>query len=122
MTLFEFLAWLLGSGGIGVLCSRLLEWLDERWAAFSGLRPDLKRLATFAMTAVTASALGVIALLVQQWAGGEAAPITAQDWVSRLFELAAAAIITSQVTHASRQQTKRVEAEKNERWRIVMGE
>ena len=110
MTLIEFIAWLLASGGIGWLCSRLLEWVTTYWPQFAALRPDLKRLASFALIAGTASAIGALLVLLQAWMGYEALPATAQLWVEKLFMIASTAIVSSQVVHASRTETARREA------------
>lgn len=122
MTLLEFIAWLLGSGGIGWLCSGLLSWFDEHWFAFAALRADLKRLASFGITAGLSCAIGVVVILLSAWMGYEAAPITAQLWVERLFAIASAAILAGQVRHASVNEQARRKAEMEARWRMVMGE
>ena len=110
MTLIEFIAWLLASGGVGYLCSRLLEWVTTYWPQFTALRPDLKRLASFALIAGTASIIGALLILLEAWMGYEAVPATAQLWVERLFVIASTAVVSSQVAHASRQETERREA------------
>lgn len=122
MTLFEFIGWLLASGGIGWLCSHLLAWVSTYWPAFAALRPDLKRLASFGLIAGTASIIGSLLILLQAWMGYEAAPATAQVWVERLFMIASTAVVSSQVTHASTNEAARRAAEEDARWRIVKGE
>ncbi len=99
MTIGEFIGWLLASGGIGWLCSALISWLDERWLWFNTLRADLKRLASFLITALVAGLIGAGAILLSAWLGYEAAPVTAQAWVERLFAIISAAIIAGQVRH-----------------------
>ena len=99
MSIGEFLAWLVGSGGIGWLCSQLIDWLRDHWFAFAALRPDLLRLASFGITAVVAGIIGAAAILLSGWLGYDAAPATAQQWVERLFAIASAAIIAGQVRH-----------------------
>lgn len=119
MTLIEFIGWLLASGGVGFLCSHLLTWVSTYWPWFAALRPDLKRLASFALIAGTASIIGALLILLEAWMGYEAVPATAQLWVERLFVIASTAVISSQVTHASRQETaRRVELAKwqQEQW------
>ena len=122
MSIGEFIGWLLASGGVGYICSRVLEWFDNYWAWFGLMRPDLKRLTAFGMTAVLAATVGTLAILLQAWLGYEGIPETAQNWVERLFVIASTAIISSQVTHASRVETARRQAEDEARWRAVMGE
>lgn len=102
MTLQEGLLWLLGGGGLGWICARLWEWLEAHWPAFQALRPDLKRLAVFAGTALVAMLLGAGAVALASWLGYAELPATPQVWVERLFELAAYAIISGQVTHGER--------------------
>ena len=114
MTLIEFIAWLLASGGVGYLCSHLLEWVSTYWPWFAALRPDLKRLASFALIAGTASIIGALLILLEAWMGYEAVPATAQLWVERLFVIASTAIVSSQITHGVRQET--VRREEAERW------
>lgn len=99
MTIAEFIAWLLGSGGIGWLCSQLIDWLREHWFWFATLRADLLRLAAFGITALVAIAIGAGAIALSAWLGYDAAPATAQGWVERLFGIASAAIIAGQVRH-----------------------
>lgn len=99
MSIGEFLVWLVGSGGIGWLCSSLIDWLRDHWFEFAGLRPDLLRLASFGITALVASLLGTGVILLSAWLGYDAAPATAQQWVERLFAIASAAIIAGQVRH-----------------------
>ncbi|MEN6547032.1 MAG: hypothetical protein ABFE07_13430 [Armatimonadia bacterium] len=99
MSIGEFLAWLVGSGGIGWLCSQLIDWLRDHWFAFAALRPDLLRLASFGITALVATLLGAGAIWLSAWLGYDAAPGTAQAWVERLFAIASAAIIAGQVRH-----------------------
>lgn len=122
MTLIEFIAWLLASGGVGYLCSHLLTWVSTYWPWFAALRPDLKRLASFALIASTASIIGALLILLEAWMGYEAVPQTAQLWVERLFVIASTAVVSSQVAHASRNEAARREAEEEARWRLVMGE
>lgn len=110
MTLIEFIGWLLASGGVGFLCSHLLTWVSTYWPWFANLRPDLKRLASFALIAGTASIIGALLILLEAWMGYEAVPQTAQLWVERLFVIASTAVISSQVTHASTNETARREA------------
>lgn len=110
MTLIEFIAWLLGSGGVGYVCSRLLEWCDTYWVWFKDLRADLKRLATFTMIAGTATLIGTLAIVLESYMNYAAIPETPQAWIERLFVIAATAIVSSQVTHASRVETARREA------------
>ena len=107
MTLIEFIGWLLASGGVGYLCSHLLTWVSTYWPAFAALRPDLKRLASFALIAGTASIIGALLILLEAWMGYEAVPATAQLWVERLFVIASTAVVSSQVAHASTQETAR---------------
>ena len=99
MSIGEFLAWLVGSGGIGWLCSQLIDWLRDHWFEFAGLRPDLLRLASFGITALVAALLGAGAIGLSAWLGYDTAPATAQQWVERLFAIASAAIIAGQVRH-----------------------
>jgi hypothetical protein len=99
MSIGEFLAWLVGSGGIGWLCSQLIDWLRDHWFAFAALRPDLLRIASFGITALVATLLGAGAIWLSAWLGYDAAPGTAQAWVERLFAIASAAIIAGQVRH-----------------------
>ncbi len=99
MSIGEFLAWLVGSGGIGWLCSQLIDWLRDHWLEFAALRPDLLRLASFGITALVAVLLGAGVILLSAWLGYDAAPATAQQWVERLFAIASAAIIAGQVRH-----------------------
>lgn len=99
MSIGEFLAWLVGSGGIGWLCSQLIDWLRDHWFAFAALRPDLLRLASFGITALVAALLGAGAIGLSAWLGYDTAPATAQQWVERLFAIASAAIIAGQVRH-----------------------
>jgi len=122
MTLLEFIAWLLGSGGVGYLCSHLLAWVSTYWPWFAALRPDLKRLASFALIAGTASSIGALLILLQAGMGYEPVPATVQAWVERLFVIASTAVVSSQVAHASRNERERREAEEEARWRLVMGE
>jgi len=99
VTLTEFIGWLLASGGIGWLCSQLIDWLRDHWFAFAALRPDLLRIASFGITALVATLLGAGAIWLSAWLGYDAAPGTAQAWVERLFAIASAAIIAGQVRH-----------------------
>lgn len=103
MSIGEFLAWLVGSGGIGWLCSQLIDWLRDHWFAFAALRPDLLRIASFGITALVATLLGAGAIWLSAWLGYDAAPGTAQAWVERLFAIASAAIIAGQVRHGEMQ-------------------
>lgn len=121
MTLIEALAVLLANGGIGVACSRLLEWLDQRWLWFNSLRPDLKRVATFGITVLTAVVIGGLATLFQVLMNYAPPPPTWRAWVEVLFKIASGAwfaVMTGQLTHASREETerrkKRVKAEQAE--------
>ena len=114
MTLVEALALLIGNGGIGVACSRILEWLNDRWFWFASLRPDLKRAATFAITALVAVIIGGLAMLAQIVMEYEAPPATWRVWVEELFGIVSGAwlaIVTGQLTHASRNETRRREIE-----------
>ena len=99
MSIGEFLAWLVGSGGIGWVCSQLIDWLRDNWLEFAALRPDLLRLASFGITALVAALLGAGAIGLSAWLGYDTAPATAQQWVERLFAIASAAIIAGQVRH-----------------------
>ena len=99
MSIGEFLAWLVGSGGIGWLCSQLIDWLRDHWLQFTNLRPDLLRLASFGITGLVATLLGTGVIVLSAWLGYDAAPATAQRWVERLFAIASAAIIAGQVRH-----------------------
>ena len=99
MSIGEFLAWLVGSGGIGWVCSQLIDWLRDHWLEFEALRPDLLRLASFGITALVAALLGAGAIGLSAWLGYDTAPATAQQWVERLFAIASAAIIAGQVRH-----------------------
>ena len=99
MSIGEFLAWLVGSGGIGWVCSQLIDWLRDHWLEFAALRPDLLRLASFGITGLVSVALGAGAIWLSAWLGYDAAPGTAQQWVERLFAIASAAIIAGQVRH-----------------------
>ncbi len=103
MSIGEFLAWLVGSGGIGWLCSQLIDWLRDHWFAFAALHPDLLRIASFGITALVATLLGAGAIWLSAWLGYDAAPGTAQAWVERLFAIASAAIIAGQVRHGEMQ-------------------
>jgi hypothetical protein len=98
VSIAEFLAWLIGGGGIGVLVSRLFTWLGEHWLWFATLRDDLKRVFVFVGTFVVAAAIGGLAILVQAWFG-EPLPASAQDWVAQLFVIGSAAIEAGQISH-----------------------
>lgn len=103
MTLAEFLLWLLGSGGLGWLSYKLLSWLDVVWIWFQTLRGDWKRVLSFVIAGGVGAGVGALAILLSAWMGYEAAPVTPQLWVERLFALAAASIVASQVTHGARE-------------------
>ena len=118
----EIVTLLLSGGGIGWVCSRLLEWLETYWIWFQTLRADLKRLATFALVTASAMTIGAAVTLFAAWMGFGALPATAQEWVGLMIATAGTAITASQVTHASREQTAREKAETEARWRLVMGQ
>lgn len=118
----ELVTLLLSGGGIGWLCSRLLEWLEQYWPWFKGLRKDLKRATTFAITVTAAALMGALVTLFAWWMRIGELPATAQEWVGLLIAVAGTAITSGQLTHASREQTARVKAETEARWKIVMGE
>lgn len=118
----ELVTLLLSGGGIGWLCSRLLEWLEQYWPWFQGLRKDLKRLAAFVIVAGSAMAMGAVVTLFAAWMDFGALPASAQEWVGLLIATAGTAITASQVTHASREQTARVKAEERARWKMIMGQ
>jgi membrane associated rhomboid family serine protease len=125
MTFFEALAVLLANGGIGVACSRLLEWLETSWLWFKDLRPDLKRAATFIITVLTAVIIGGLATWAQVLMDYAPPPPTWRAWVEVLFKIASGAwfaVMTGQLTHGAREETKRRDAEMKARWKIVMGE
>ena len=118
----EIVTLLLSGGGIGWLCSRLLEWLETYWLWFQTLRADLKRLATFALVTASAMTIGAAVTLFAAWMGFGALPATAQEWVGLMIATAGTAITASQVTHASRELTAREKAETEARWRLIMGQ
>jgi hypothetical protein len=118
----ELITLLLSGGGIGWLCSRLLEWFDDYWFWYASLRPDLKRLSVFAITAVASAGMGAAVTLFAWWMGLGVLPATAQAWVGLLIAVAGTAITSGQVTHGAREETARRKAETEARWKIVMGE
>ena len=118
----ELVTLLLSGGGIGWLCSRLLEWLETYWLWFQTLRPDLKRLVTFVLVTASAMSIGAAVTLFAAWMGFGSLPASAQEWVGLMIATAGTAITASQVTHASREQTARVKAEEDARWRLIMGQ
>jgi len=118
----ELVTLLLSGGGIGWVCSRLLEWLETYWLWFQTLRADLKRLATFALVTASAMTIGAAVTLFAAWMGFGALPASAQEWVGLMIATAGTAITASQVTHASREQTAREKAETEARWRLIMGQ
>lgn len=102
MTLEAMLSWVLVDGGLGWLCSVLISWLDDHWFAFAALRPDLKRLASFGITAGAALLLGALVLGAQIAMRYSAGPQGWREWVEVLVyqvSLACWAIVTGQVRH-----------------------
>jgi len=118
----ELITLLLSGGGIGWLCSRLLEWYEQYWPWFKNMRPDLKRAATFAMTVASAMLMGAVVTVFAWWMDMGELPATAQAWLGLLIAIGGTAVTSGQLTHASREETARRKAESEARWKIVMGE
>ena len=117
MTIDVFLNWLLsasGGGGLGVIGWQLVNWIDAHCPAFSLLRYDLKRAATFAIVAAFAAGVAAPLLLLADWLSVRAMPESPQAWVATLFEIGAYAVLSSQVAHGH-EEAKREIAER-EAW------
>jgi hypothetical protein len=92
MTLRDVL-WIVVSGGAG----GVVYWLMERVPFLAALRPDYKRYAGLALSAL----LPPLAWLAMVGMGYEAQPATWQGWLERAFALAAGAILVSQGAHGA---------------------
>ena len=91
MELREFLAWMVTSGGSGMV----VFWLMEKAQFLRALRPDMKRMVSLGLAMV----LPVGAWLAAVGMGYVEAPPVWQGWVERIFALAAAAVVLSQGWH-----------------------
>ena len=99
MTIQEALQWVLVGGGAGWLAYAIIGWIP----ALENLKDDLKRYASFAMTAILACAGFGLEVVF----GFEIAPISVQGWIEALFAVIAVAITVSQTIHAARVLAKR---------------
>jgi len=99
MTLVQFLVWLIGGGGGGVIAS----WVIEKWCWAQGLQSEMKRYLAWAITAL----FGMGAFFLLGWLGETAQiswlgswPQTAQEWANTLWIVATFGILGGGVKHA----------------------
>jgi hypothetical protein len=92
MDLVSVLAWIAGGSGAGLLSFKMMNWITWQPA-----QSELKRYASLAMAVVLAWA----AWFVLAWLGVETLPAIPQDWLVKLFAIAAPAIIAGQALHGA---------------------
>jgi hypothetical protein len=78
-------------GGAGVVT----YWLIDTVPWFRSLPSEPKRYTSLALAALIPCVAWLLTLLI----GYEAAPVTWQGWIERLFSLATASLIASQAIH-----------------------
>jgi len=103
MDLKAGLLWLLDSGGAGYLA----YWLIEHVGFLAALKPEAKRYAGFALTALLAAAAYVVAVACQYL------PLptpTVQGWAEALFPVLYGALVASLAVHGRLQLSRRAEA------------
>jgi hypothetical protein len=92
MSLREVLLAVVSGGG-----GAIVYWLMDHVKPLETLRPDYKRYASLALSAV----LPVLAWLIMLGLGYDAPPPTWQGWLEQAFALAAGAILVSQGVHGA---------------------
>jgi len=92
MELTDFLGWILSGGGAGVLA----YFLMDRIPALALLASESKRYVAFGLSALFAmlAFAGLVGLGVQPL------PVSAVEWVNKLFLVATSAFALSQIIHA----------------------
>lgn len=95
LNIVSILIWIASGAGAGVLAYLTWNEMERAWAKVEALADRIKRYATLGISV----AYGWIAYLLLFWFGVEAIPSTPQEWVQKLFAIAAASVIASQTLH-----------------------
>lgn len=93
--LSDFLAWLVISGGAGVVVYALWEQLEKWSPKLAELPADIEGYVTLALT----GAFAVLAYLGQCWLGYAEMPVTTVGWIESIFSVFGLAVGVSKVLH-----------------------